>query len=104
MERRINRATTSIMRFRDGAVGTLHHSVLLHEAAYHTVVEILADGLQILVEDPYSQPTVTVRRPHSNIYENVSSYILLYLIYSSSRTDIPGQASEESREGLTDET
>ena len=72
MERRINRATTSIMRFKDGAVGTLHHSVLLHEAAYHTVVEILADGLQILIEDPYNQPTVTVRRPHSNTYENVS--------------------------------
>lgn len=63
------------MRFKDGAVGTLHHSVLLHEAAYHTVVEILADGLQIMIEDPYSQPTVTVRRPHSNVYESVSFHI-----------------------------
>lgn len=59
------------MRFKDGAVGTLMHTVLLHEAAYHTVFEIMADGLHILVEDPYSRPTVTVRRPHSSEYEVV---------------------------------
>lgn len=63
------------MRFKDDAVGSLTHTVLLHEAAYHTVFEIMADGLHILIEDPYSQPTVTVRKPHSNIYESVRSLL-----------------------------
>ena len=30
-ERRVNRATTSIFRFQTGAVGTLTHTILLHE-------------------------------------------------------------------------
>ena len=63
--------TSSIFRFREGAVGTLTHTVLLHEAAYHTVFEIMADGLHILIEDPYDQASLTVRRPHSGKYEKV---------------------------------
>jgi hypothetical protein len=63
--------TTSIFRFKEGAVGTLTHTVLLHQAAYHTAFEIMADGLHILVEDPYDQASLTVRRPRSGTYEKV---------------------------------
>ena len=74
MERRINRATTALFQFESGAVGSLTHTVLLHGAAYHTAFEILADGLHILIEDPYDQAQLTVRRPHSGVYEKVSLF------------------------------
>jgi predicted dehydrogenase len=70
-DKRINRVTTSIFRFKEGGVGTLTHTVLLHEAAYHTAFEIMADGLHMLIEDPYDQASLTVRRPHSGKYEKV---------------------------------
>ena len=69
--KRINRATCSIFRFKDGTIGNLSHSLVLHEDTYHTAFEILADGLQIIVEDPYGTGSVTVRRPHSREYEKV---------------------------------
>lgn len=68
---RVNRVTTSIFRFKEGGVGTLTHTVLLHEATYHTAFEILADGLHLLIEDPYDKASLTVRRPHSGTYEKV---------------------------------
>lgn len=71
-EKRINRATSSIFRFTDGCIGNLSHSLVLHEDTYHTAFEILADGLQIIIEDPYGVGSVTVRRPHSREYEKVS--------------------------------
>ena len=73
VERRINRATTALFRFKNSdAIGSLTHTVLLHEATYHTVFEIYADGLHILIEDPYDKAQVTVRRPHSSKYEQVT--------------------------------
>ena len=71
MEQRINRATSAVFRFQDGAIGSLSHTALLHESRYHTALEIVCDGLHILVEDPYGNAQVTVRKPHSETYEKV---------------------------------
>jgi hypothetical protein len=72
-DKRINRVTTSIFQFKEGGVGTLTHTALLHEATYHTAFEILADGLHMLIEDPYDKASLTVRRPHSETYEKVTN-------------------------------
>jgi len=71
MERRINRVTCSVFKFENGAVGSLTHSALLHESAYTTELEVLADGLHLVLSDPYGKPQLRVRRPHSEAYETV---------------------------------
>jgi predicted dehydrogenase len=60
MDQRINRATSAIFRFKEGAIGALTHTALLHESRYHTAIEVVCDGLHILVEDPYGDAQVTV--------------------------------------------
>lgn len=70
-ERRINRATACVFHFQGGAIGSLTHTVLLHGATYHTVFEVMADGLHVIIKDPYEHPQLVVRRPHSDVYEEV---------------------------------
>lgn len=70
-ERRVNRVTSATWRFETGAVGSLTHSCLQHEQNFFTTFEILADGLHIIIGDPYNVPTIKVRRKHSNDYEDI---------------------------------
>ena len=71
LERRINRATMATFQFSSGAIGSLTHSLILQGSQYHTAIEIMGDGLHIIIEDPYNANTVLVRRPHSSEYEQV---------------------------------
>lgn len=48
-ERRSNRVTCASWHFESGALGTLVHSKVLHERSYFTELEILADGLHIVL-------------------------------------------------------
>jgi hypothetical protein len=71
-EYRAPRATTAIWRFDNGALGSLTHAVLLHEKRYDAALELWADGLIMQLLDPYGDPVVRVRRPHSESYEEIS--------------------------------
>ncbi|KAK9804181.1 hypothetical protein WJX73_009624 [Symbiochloris irregularis] len=55
-DRRSNRVTTAAWHFQGGAVGMLVHSKVLHERSYFTELEVLADGLHIILEDAYNSP------------------------------------------------
>lgn len=48
-ERRSNRVTSASWHFESGALGTLVHTKVLHEQSYFTEMEILADGLHIVL-------------------------------------------------------
>ena len=47
------RATTASWRFASGALGSLVHGALLHGRRYESTIEIWADGLRIVLDDPY---------------------------------------------------
>lgn len=49
MERRVNRVTSNIWKFKNGTVGSLTHSVLQHEQNFLGTLDILADGLHMIV-------------------------------------------------------
>jgi len=66
-QNRIPRVTTCFWRFTNGAIGTLTHALLLHGASYDTYIEIWADGLQMILEDPYNRCKLTVREPNSSV-------------------------------------
>jgi len=53
-EHRIARATSSIFKFDNGAVGILQHALLMKGERYFTEVEIWCDGYLIRLVDPYS--------------------------------------------------
>jgi predicted dehydrogenase len=69
---RAPRATTAVWCFESGALGSLTHAVLLHEKRYDAALEVWADGLLMQLLDPYGDPVVRVRHPHSENYEDVS--------------------------------
>ena len=71
MNKRINRVTGAIWRFKSGAVGSLFHSLVLHGATYDTELEVLADGLRMVLRDPYGKPQLLVRHPHEEEYREV---------------------------------
>jgi len=70
-ERRVNRATVAVFRFKNGFVGSLNHTLLMHGHNFFTELDLYGDGFHIIVRDPYQKPSVLVRRPHSNDYEQV---------------------------------
>lgn len=70
-DRRINRATEAVFQFSSGAIGSLSHNLLLHDNKYHTAIEIVGDGVHIMLDDPYGAGKVLFRRPHSSVYEQV---------------------------------
>lgn len=45
-------------------------------------LEILADGLHIILTDPYNAPKLKVRYPHSSEYKEVQHWQLLSVIYT----------------------
>lgn len=55
------RATLAQWRFAGGAVGSLTHTVLLRGRQYQAQLEVLADGLRLLLDDPYGRCRLHVR-------------------------------------------
>lgn len=69
---RTARATAAVWRFDNGAVGSLTHGVLLHGRKYESELEVWADGLRMVLEDPYGACRLHVRRPHSEKTETLA--------------------------------
>lgn len=73
MNRRIDRATSASFIFKSGAIGSLTHTALLHGNTFDTQIEILADGLRVLIQNPHDDdPHLLVRKPDSMTYEKVA--------------------------------
>ena len=58
-------ATTAVWRYHSGAVGSLTHAALLHRRKYECEVEVWADGLRLVLQDPYGACRLSVRLPGS---------------------------------------
>lgn len=54
-----------------GAIACLTHTLLLHGSDFFSAMDITGDGYHIIIHDPYQNPSVQVRRPFSNKYEQV---------------------------------
>ena len=73
-ENRVNRATIALFKFENGAVGSLNHTLLMHGSNFYTELDIFGDGFAIAIRDPYQNPAVFVRRPHSDDLVEVSRH------------------------------
>ena len=69
---RIPRSTVAMWKFETGAVGCLIYGTCLHGREYSTSLEVWGDGLQMVLEDPYGECRLSVRRPHSESIEVVT--------------------------------
>ena len=72
MERRNNRATMATFKMTTGAIACLSHTLLLHGSDFFSAMDITGDGYHIIIHDPYQNPSLQVRRPFTNHYEQVS--------------------------------
>jgi len=68
---RIPRCTSSSFKFESGAIGTLTHALLLHDQRYFTEIDIWADGIRVMIQDPYYDTKLVVRREHCNDEEEI---------------------------------
>jgi len=64
-EKRVPRVTTAFWKFKNGAIGSFMHGVLLHELKYETELEVWGDGYRMQLIDPYGKCQLGVRLPHS---------------------------------------
>lgn len=71
-EFKTSRVTSAVWRFCNGAVGSLTHATLLHRKKYDTELEVWGDGLRVVLQDPYGDCRVLVRRPHSEAVEQLT--------------------------------
>ena len=71
MERRNNRATMAVFKMTNGSIGCLSHTLLLHGSEFFSTMDITGDGYHIIIHDPYQNPSLRVRRPFNNKYEEV---------------------------------
>uniref|UniRef100_A0A7S2V6L1 Gfo/Idh/MocA-like oxidoreductase N-terminal domain-containing protein n=1 Tax=Fibrocapsa japonica TaxID=94617 RepID=A0A7S2V6L1_9STRA len=61
---RIDRATSGTFKFMSGAIGSVCHSLLLQDVGYETELEIIADGIRIIIQDFYKgNGKLLMRRP-----------------------------------------
>lgn len=58
-------ATTAVWRYRGGAIGSLTHGALLHGKKYECEVEVWADGLRLVLQEPYGACRLSIRLPGS---------------------------------------
>jgi predicted dehydrogenase len=70
----VPRSTVAVWRFASGAVGSLSHATLLHEAKYESELEVWGDGLRLVLQDPYGVCRLLARRPHSEPTEVIGEY------------------------------
>jgi predicted dehydrogenase len=64
-EKRVPRVTTAFWKFKNGAIGSFMHGVLMHELKYETELEVWGDGYRLQLIDPYGKCQLGVRLPHS---------------------------------------
>ncbi|EIW72480.1 hypothetical protein TREMEDRAFT_66902 [Tremella mesenterica DSM 1558] len=66
---RVPRATSATWKYESGAVGTFVHGTLLQGVDYAIEIEVYADGHQLILQDPFGVPSISVRKPGSDIPE-----------------------------------
>ena len=57
-----------------GAIACLSHTLLLHGSDFFSAMDITGDGYHIIIHDPYQNPSLQVRRPFTDHYEQVSPH------------------------------
>ena len=70
-EHRPSCTTAAVWKYTSGAVGSLLHGTLLHGGKYESELEVWADGLRLVLVDPYGDCRLLVRRPHSEETETI---------------------------------
>lgn len=70
-ENKIPRATSAIWKYKNGAVGTLNHGLLMHGQRYSTEFEVWGDGIRLVLLDPYLHCKLLVRTPESDFEREV---------------------------------
>ncbi|KAK9832928.1 hypothetical protein WJX74_001899 [Apatococcus lobatus] len=71
MEKRVNRATTAQFVFESGCIGSLFHSACLEGARFSAELDIQADGVHIVIGNPYHMPFLKMRSSRREDYEEV---------------------------------
>ena len=67
LENDVPRSTQCVWQFTAGGIGTLTHTLLLHDLKYETSIDIWCDGLRISLTNVYfPECTLTIRRSGSN--------------------------------------
>lgn len=72
-DQRIPRITCATWKYESGAVGSLTHAVALQGYNYATELDVIADGYQLRLVDPYNAPVLYLRRPGDD-HEEVIRY------------------------------
>lgn len=66
--------TQCVWKFENGGLGSLTHTVLLHDSQYETCIDIWCDGLRLTLSDPYL-PSCTLKiRKTGSIKNNVLTF------------------------------
>lgn len=68
-EKRIPRMTSATWKYKNGAIGSFVHAVALQGTAYACELEVICDGYQMRLTDPYNAPVLYLRRPGDDIEE-----------------------------------
>ncbi|KAG7528343.1 hypothetical protein FFLO_06220 [Filobasidium floriforme] len=68
-ELRIPRMTSATWKYKNGAIGSFVHAVALQGTAYSCELEVICDGFQMRLVDPYNAPVLYLRRPGDDIEE-----------------------------------
>lgn len=63
---RIPRVTSATWKYENGAVGSLTHALVLQGYKYSCELDILCDGYQLKLIDPYNAPELRVRTPNGD--------------------------------------
>jgi predicted dehydrogenase len=75
IEYHVPRSTAAVWRFASGAIGSLSHATLLHQAKYESELEVWGDGLRLVLQDPYGACRLLARRPYSERTEVIGEYL-----------------------------
>lgn len=75
MQNRVNRATTAQFVFESGCIGQLFHSVTLGGARFSAELDIQAEGMHIVIGNPYHMPFVRMRSSRVEDYQEVRAAI-----------------------------
>ena len=75
-------------KYKNGAIGSFVHAVALQGTAYSCELEVICDGFQMRLVDPYNAPVLYLRRPGDDIEERhaVSGGALLVFSHAGQLT------------------
>ncbi|KLT43600.1 hypothetical protein CC85DRAFT_327150 [Cutaneotrichosporon oleaginosum] len=63
LEDKIPRVTSTNWKYKSGAVGSILHGTMLQDGDYAIELAVYADGYQLILQDPYGVPSLSVRAP-----------------------------------------